>query len=40
MCGPKFCSMAISKEVTELGQKNKVEREAKKAERREQLLQK
>ncbi len=38
MCGPKFCSMAISKEVTELGQKSQVEREAKKNERREKIL--
>lgn len=38
MCGPKFCSMAISQELTKLGQENKVVREAKKEERREKLL--
>lgn len=39
MCGPKFCSMAISQELTKLGQENQAEREKKKEERREKLLQ-
>lgn len=38
MCGPKFCSMAISQELTKLGQENKAGRDAKKEERREKLL--
>ncbi|HTL47322.1 MAG TPA: phosphomethylpyrimidine synthase ThiC [Verrucomicrobiae bacterium] len=40
MCGPKFCSMAISQELTQLGQANKDSRDKKKEERREKLLQK
>lgn len=38
MCGPKFCSMAISQELTKLGQENQAERQAKKEERKERLL--
>ncbi len=38
MCGPKFCSMALSQELTKLGQENQAQREAKKEERREKLL--
>jgi len=38
MCGPKFCSMHLSQELTALGQTNQVESEQKKAERREKLL--
>ncbi len=38
MCGPKFCSMALSQELTKLGQENQEKREAKKEERREKLL--
>lgn len=38
MCGPKFCSMALSQELTKLGQENQAGREAKKEERREKLL--
>jgi len=38
MCGPKFCSMHLSQELTALGQVNQVENEQKKAERREKLL--
>lgn len=40
MCGPKFCSMAISQELTKLGQETKAEREKRKEERREKVLQK
>lgn len=39
MCGPKFCSMALSQELTQLGQENQAEREAKKEERQKKLLQ-
>lgn len=39
MCGPKFCSMALSQELTQLGQNNQVGREQKKEERRTKLLQ-
>ncbi len=38
MCGPKFCSMAISQELTKLGQQTQDGREAKKEERRQKLL--
>ena len=38
MCGPKFCSMAISQELTQLGRQNQAERKAKKEERQEKLL--
>lgn len=38
MCGPKFCSMHLSKELTELGKKSQAERDAKKQERQEKLL--
>lgn len=38
MCGPKFCSMAISQELTQLGQENQTKREEKKEERRQKLL--
>ncbi|MBP9864775.1 MAG: phosphomethylpyrimidine synthase ThiC [Candidatus Omnitrophica bacterium] len=38
MCGPKFCSMHLSQELTALGQSNQVESEQKKTERREKLL--
>ncbi len=38
MCGPKFCSMAISQELTQLGQSNHAQREQKKEERRQKLL--
>lgn len=38
MCGPKFCSMKLSQELTTLGQDNQVAREAKKEERQEKLL--
>jgi phosphomethylpyrimidine synthase len=38
MCGPKFCSMHLSQELTALGQANQVESEQKKTERREKLL--
>jgi len=38
MCGPKFCSMALSQELTKLGQDNQKERETKKDERQERLL--
>ncbi len=33
MCGPKFCSMSISQDLTELGQKALAEKEAKKKEK-------
>lgn len=38
MCGPKFCSMHLSQELTQLGQANQAERQAKKEERQEKLL--
>lgn len=38
MCGPKFCSMHLSQELTALGKVNQAESEQKKAERREKLL--
>ncbi len=38
MCGPKFCSMHISQELTKLGQQVKEQSEAKKEERRKKLL--
>jgi len=38
MCGPKFCSMHLSQELTALGQSNQNEREKKRADRREKLL--
>ncbi|MBI3316895.1 MAG: phosphomethylpyrimidine synthase ThiC [Candidatus Omnitrophica bacterium] len=38
MCGPKFCSMHISQELTKLGRETKGMREAKKQERQERLL--
>ncbi len=38
MCGPKFCSMHLSQELTKLGQANQVERHTKKQERQEKLL--
>jgi phosphomethylpyrimidine synthase len=40
MCGPKFCSMAISQELTKLGKESKDKRDQKKQARREKLLQK
>ena len=38
MCGPKFCSMHLSQELTQLGQQTQGMREVKKEERREKLL--
>lgn len=38
MCGPKFCSMALSQELTALGQENQKVREEKKQARQEKLL--
>jgi phosphomethylpyrimidine synthase len=38
MCGPKFCSMHLSQELTKLGQENQEKREEKKKERQEKLL--
>lgn len=38
MCGPKFCSMHLSQELTKLGQQNQAERDAKKEERKQKLL--
>jgi phosphomethylpyrimidine synthase len=38
MCGPRFCSMNISQELTALGQENLKKREAKKEERQRKLL--
>ncbi len=38
MCGPRFCSMNISHELTTLGQEDLKKREAKKEERRQKLL--
>ena len=38
MCGPKFCSMHLSQELTKLGQENQALRDAKKEERKEKLL--
>ena len=37
MCGPKFCSMHLSQELTELGLKNQEMRKEKKEERKKQL---
>ncbi len=39
MCGPKFCSMHLSQELTKLGQENQTDREQKRVQRREKLLQ-
>ncbi len=39
MCGPKFCSMHLSQELTKLGQETQAVREEKKEERRKKLLQ-
>lgn len=38
MCGPKFCSMHVAQELTDLGKQVKAEREAKKEERRQKIL--
>lgn len=38
MCGPKFCSMHLSQELTQLGQENQADRQKKKDERQEKLL--
>ena len=38
MCGPKFCSMHLSQELTNLGKENQAGRQKKKEERREKLL--
>ncbi len=38
MCGPKFCSMHLSQELTQLGKQNQTAREEKKEERRQKLL--
>ncbi len=38
MCGPKFCSMQLSQELTKLGQATREGRDAKKEERRKKLL--
>jgi phosphomethylpyrimidine synthase len=38
MCGPRFCSMNISQELTSLGQENLKKREEKEEERRQKLL--
>ncbi len=38
MCGPKFCSMQLSQELTKLGQENQAAREVKKQKRQEKLL--
>lgn len=38
MCGPKFCSMHLSQELTKLGKENQAAREEKKRERQEKLL--
>lgn len=38
MCGPKFCSMHLSQELTALGKKAQEKREEKKEERRQKLL--
>ncbi|MBI3306972.1 MAG: phosphomethylpyrimidine synthase ThiC [Candidatus Omnitrophica bacterium] len=38
MCGPKFCSMHLSQELTKLGRETQALREAKKEERQERLL--
>ncbi len=39
MCGPKFCSMHLSQELTKLGHENQVENKEKRTQRREKLLQ-
>ena len=38
MCGPKFCSMHVAQELTLLGKQIKAEREEKKEERRQRIL--
>ena len=38
MCGPNFCSMHLSQELTKLGQAHQTEREIKKQERQEKIL--
>jgi len=38
MCGPKFCSMHLSQELTQLGKENQAERDKKKEERQAKLL--
>ena len=38
MCGPKFCSMHLSQELTQLGKETQAAAEKKKQERREKLL--
>ncbi len=38
MCGPKFCSMKLSQELTELGKENQALRQEKKDERQSKLL--
>ena len=38
MCGPKFCSMHLSQELTRLGKENQAMRDQKKEERQEKLL--
>ena len=38
MCGPKFCSMSISQDLTKLGQENLKVREEKKKEKLQQLV--
>lgn len=38
MCGPKFCSMHLSQELTKLGQEHAARREEKKQQRQEKLL--
>ena len=40
MCGPKFCSMHLSQELTKLGQETQEVRDQKKAERQEKLINK
>ncbi len=39
MCGPKFCSMHLSQELTQLGKENQALKQVKKEERKEKLLQ-
>ena len=39
MCGPKFCSMHLSQELTKLGKETQADRDQKKIQRREKLLQ-
>lgn len=38
MCGPKFCSMHLSQQLTELGKKNQADKQESKLERQEKLL--